>query len=55
MFPMQSLPKTSYYKLIDVWLLATLNVLVALMGMHTYVAHKCFLAKNQPFSLFRRY
>eukprot|EP00094_Tigriopus_californicus_P006421 TCALIF_06184-PA protein Name:"Similar to GLRB Glycine receptor subunit beta (Homo sapiens)" AED:0.20 eAED:0.20 QI:0/1/0.66/1/1/1/6/0/430 len=41
------LPKTSYYKLIDWWLLFSLNMLVLTMALHTYVAHCCFRAKNE--------
>ena len=33
----QNLPKTSYYKLIDYWLLNAVNCLVFAMAMHTYL------------------
>lgn len=46
-FVLQGLPKTSYYKLIDWWLLFSLNMLVLTMALHTYVAHCCFRAKNE--------
>jgi hypothetical protein len=50
----QTLPKTSYYKLIDWWLGYSLNMLVFIMGLHTYVAHMCFLAKNKSFTIFSK-
>ena len=31
----QNLPKTSYYKLIDYWLMFTLNILVITFVIHT--------------------
>lgn len=34
---MQSLPKTSYYKLIDAWLMFTLLIQVGIFGLHTVV------------------
>ena len=56
----QSLPKTSYYKLIDWWLLVAMNLLVATMVFHTYVAYVVFRCKNRDdrgvggFSLMRQ-
>ncbi|XP_059081996.1 gamma-aminobutyric acid receptor subunit beta-2-like [Tigriopus californicus] len=41
-----SLPKTSYYKLIDWWLLFSLNALVLTMCFHTGIAHLCYKAKR---------
>ena len=35
------LPKTAYYKLIDWWLLFSLNILVVTMIFHTYLSYKC--------------
>ena len=35
---MQDLPKTSYYKLMDWWLLISVNCLVYSMAVHTYLA-----------------
>ena len=35
---LQDLPKTSYYKLMDWWLLFSVNCLVYSMGVHTYLA-----------------
>jgi hypothetical protein len=35
----QELPQTSYYKLIDWWLLFALNMLVLTMCAHTYISH----------------
>lgn len=43
----QNLPKTSYYKLIDWWLLFSLNALVFTMTFHTGIAHLCYLAKQE--------
>ena len=37
-FILQDLPITSYYKLIDFWLLVCFNILVITLGFHTYVA-----------------
>ena len=48
----QNLPKTAYYKFIDYWLMFSMQMLVITMGIHTYVAHCCFMANNQIFSLF---
>lgn len=33
----QGLPKTSYFKLIDIWLVFTLLVLIIIFGMHTLI------------------
>ena len=33
------MPKTSYYKLIDWWLLSCSNLLVFTLGFHTYLAY----------------
>ena len=33
------MPITSYYKLIDWWLLALFNILVLTLGFHTYLSH----------------
>ena len=41
-----SLPKTSYYKLIDYWLLFSLNVQVLTMIFHTYLASKCIAVQK---------
>ena len=35
---LQDLPKTSYYKLMDWWLLISVNSLVYTMAIHTYLA-----------------
>ncbi|XP_059081415.1 uncharacterized protein LOC131879190 [Tigriopus californicus] len=43
----ESLPKTSYYKLIDWWLLFSMNALVFTMAFHTGIAHLCYLAKQE--------
>lgn len=48
----QNLPKTAYYKFIDYWLMFSMQMLVITMGIHTYVAHCCFMANNQKFSIF---
>lgn len=37
----QGLPKTSYYKLIDWWLIVSLNILVITLVFHTYIARVC--------------
>eukprot|EP00095_Tigriopus_kingsejongensis_P009466 maker-scaffold1140_size60066-snap-gene-0.4 protein:Tk09466 transcript:maker-scaffold1140_size60066-snap-gene-0.4-mRNA-1 annotation:"cys loop ligand gated ion channel subunit" len=42
----QGLPKTSYYKLIDWWLLFSMNALVLTMCFHTGIAHLCYKAKR---------
>ena len=39
LFILQDLPITSYYKLIDWWLLVCFNVLVITLGFHTYLAY----------------
>ena len=51
-YMLQNLPKTAYYKFIDYWLMFSMQMLVITMAIHTYVAHCCFMAKNQKFSLF---
>ena len=38
---LQGLPKTSYYKLIDWWLIVSLNILVLTMLFHTYISRFC--------------
>ena len=48
----QSLPKTSYYKLIDTWLLVSLNILVVTMLFHTFLAHVVSKATQKPVRLF---
>ena len=41
------MPKTSYYKLVDYFLLFCMLMLVMTMMIHTYVAHLCYRAKNK--------
>ena len=41
----QGLPKTAYYKLIDWWLMALLNLLVLTLAFHTYLAY--FISKTE--------
>ena len=48
----QGLPKTSYYKFIDYWLLFSLNMLVFSMGFHTYLASVVAQARNRDLRLF---
>ncbi len=48
----QALPMTSYYKLIDWWLLHILVVLVLTMALHTYVAYVCCQDKGEQLTLF---
>ena len=43
----QTLPKTSYYKMIDWWLLISLNILVVTMAFHTFLAHQVSKATNK--------
>ena len=47
----QGLPRTSYYKMIDIFLIVKLNSLVITMGFHTYVAYIVTQAKNEPLNL----
>lgn len=42
-----SLPKTSYYKMIDWWLLVSLNILVVTMAFHTFLAHTVSKARQR--------
>lgn len=42
----QNLPKTSYYKLIDIWLLFTLLIQVTIFGLHTVVGAVVNKGKN---------
>jgi hypothetical protein len=48
----QSLPKTSYYKFIDYWLLFSLNMLVFTMAFHTYLASVVAQARNKEIRVF---
>lgn len=45
----QSLPKTSYYKLIDYWLMFTLNILAFMMLFHTYLQFSIKRDKDEVF------
>ena len=45
------LPKTSYYKMIDWWLLIALNLMVITMGFHTYMAYHISKCKNEALGL----
>ena len=45
----QQLPKTSYYKLIDYWLMFILNILACMMGFHTYLQFSIKRDKDQLF------
>merc|ERR1712038_661841 len=47
----QGLPRTSYYKMIDIFLIVKLNSLVITMGFHTYVAYIVTQAKDEPMNL----
>ena len=47
----QTLPKTSYYKMIDWWLLVALNILVVTMLFHTFLASVVSKAKKKPMRL----
>lgn len=51
-FFIQSLPKTAYYKLIDTWLLVSLNILVVTMLFHTFLAHVVAKSTKKPIRLF---
>ena len=44
---MQDLPLTSYYKLVDWWLLVLFNMLVSTLGFHTYLTHLLKKAKKE--------
>ena len=44
----QNLPATSYYKLIDWWLLFCFIVLVVILQFHTYLAYLISKAKTEP-------
>lgn len=41
----QTLPKTSYYKMIDTWLMFTLLIQVAIFGLHTVVG--CIINRSK--------
>jgi len=45
--PLQDLPKTSYYKLIDWWLFFSTNILVVTMLFHTFLASMCRSAAKE--------
>jgi hypothetical protein len=42
----QSLPKTSYYTMIDVWMMFCIQMLIATMMFHTYLNKLCKEAKQ---------
>jgi len=42
----KTLPPTSYYKLIDVWLLVTLNIMIVIIIQHTILAYKLKLEEK---------
>ena len=46
-FKLQDLPLTSYYKLVDWWLLVLFNMLVSTLGFHTYLTHLLKKAKKE--------
>ncbi len=49
--PLQHLPNTYYFKLIDYWLAFCLNILILLMAFHTYLAsfhHKLEMGALKP-------
>ena len=45
----QGLPKTSYYKLIDYWLMFILNILAFMMLYHTYLQYTIKQDKDKMF------
>ena len=42
----QSLPATPYYKMIDVWLFFSMNLMVYSLSFHTFLQHT--IKKNAP-------